>query len=885
MMNLSLALSLQQFPSFPKKTVNEKDLKDWNSIIKHQTKLKNDRAILSTYSQMESLGILPDKALMPLILKACARLNAVERGKRIHSNIRDTELIQDVRVGTALVDFYCKCGFLEDARDLFDKMHERDLVSWNAMISGYARSEEYEEAMFLFMEMKNEGLRPNSRTIVALLLACQNILDMRLGQEIHGYCFRNGLLDLDSHVGTALICFYLKYDVKISRLVFDLMVLKNTVSWNAMLTGYFDIGDYINALNLFSWMLRDGVQFDHVTTLVVVRTCSGFGCLNLGMQIHQISLKLGYSKDLFVINALLNMYGEIGYLQLSHAVFSSTTTHDVAIWNSMISTYIEYGCHEEAASLFIRMRTEGIKENEITISILLSLCAEAVAGLKEGKSLHAHASKNGMAMDGSLGNAFLNMYSELNCVESVQKVFSLMSKVNVISYNTLILTLARNKYIIEAWELFQVMRESETKPNVYTIISILPIFEDESFLHIGQSIHAFVIKHGIETNPSLDTALSDMYMNCGDDSSARHIFEACPDRDLISWNSLIGGYIRNDQAKEALLLFNRMISEVEPNSITIINILSSCTHLSNLPQGRCLHAYMLRRDSCFGSNLSLANALITMYARCGSMKNAVKIFKLLPRRNIISWNAIITGYCMHGRGKEAVFAFLQMLDDGFQPNRVTFLTLLSACSHSGMIEKGLELFRSMVEEFKITPEVAHYGCVVDLLGRGGHLDEARRFIESMPIKPDASVWRALLSACRDHCDTKKAAAIFEKLMELEPTNAGNYILISNIYAAAGLWSEVGQLRRSLREKGLRKPPGVSWIVIRSQIHSFTAADRSHPLSEEIYSTLSSLLSSIKEMGYVPDFHWLLHDEGSEDISGGLLNDGKKLVHVLGARIC
>ncbi|XP_021894236.1 pentatricopeptide repeat-containing protein At3g24000, mitochondrial-like [Carica papaya] len=862
-MNFSLALSLQQFPTFPKKTVNKKDLKkDWNSIIKRQAKLKNDRAILSTYSQMESLSVLPDKALMPLIIKACARLNAIERGKRIHLNIRDTELIQDVRVRTALIDFYCKCGFLEDARDLFDEMQERDLVSWNAMISGYAGSEEYEEAVFLFMEMKNEGLKPNARTIVALLLACENMLDKRLGQEIHGYCLRNGLLDLDPHVGTALICFYLRYDVKISRLVFDLMVLRNIVSWNAMITGYFDVGDYFNALNLFIWMLRGGVQFDQVTVLVVVQTCSGFGCLNLGVQIHQISIKLGYIKDLFVINALLNMYGDLGHLQLSHAVFSSISTHDVAIWNSMISTNTEYGCHEEAASLFIRMRTEGIKENEITISILLSLCAEAVDGLKEGKCLHAHASKKGMAMDGSLGNAFLNMYSELNCVESAQKVFSLMSKVDVISYNTLILTLAQNKCILEAWELFQVMRESDTKPNAYTIISILPIFEDETFLHIGKSVHAFVIKHGIETNPSLDTALSDMYMNCGDDSSARYIFDACLDRDLISWNSLIASYIRNDKAKEALLLFNRMISEVEPNSTTIISILSSCTHLSNLPHGRCLHAYVLRRYSSFGYNLSLGNAFITMYARCGSMKNAVKIFKLLPKRNIISWNAIITGYCMHGRGEDAVFAFSQMLDDGFRPNRVTFLSLLSACSHSGMIEKGLEIFHSMVEEFKITPEVAHYGCVVDLLSRAGHLDEARKFTESMPIKPDASIWRALLSACRDHWDTKQAAAIFEKLAELEPRNAGNYVLLSNIYAGAGLWSEVGQIRAWLRANGLRKTPGVSWIVIRSQIHSFTAADRLHPFSEEIYAILSSLLSSIKEMGYVPNFHWLLHDEGS-----------------------
>ena len=858
-MGLPVTLSLQKVPLTPKQNHS----KEWNSTIKHHTKLKDDHAILTTYTQMVSLGITPDSTTLPLVLKACARLNAVESGKSIHSSILGTSLIGDVRVGTALVDFYSKCGFIEEARAVFDEMGERDVVSWNALIYGYVGCCRYEEGVLLFREMEREGLKPNSRTVVALLLACQEILELRLGREIHGYCYRNGLLDLDPHVGTALIGFYLRFDLSTSRLVFDLMVVRRSiVSWNAMIAGYVDVGDYLEALKIFVSMHVGGIHFDSVTMLVVIQACAEFGYLRLGVQIHQLAIKLKCMDDLYIVNALLNMYSENGSLELSCKLFDTSPTLDVAMWNSMISTYINFGCYEEALSLFVSMRTKGIREDERTIVIMLSSCAELADGLPKGKGLHAHAIKSGMKMDIFLGNALLSMYTELNCVEDVQKAFAELRSSDIISWNTLILALAHNKMRSEAWKLFRMVQDSEFKPNSYTIISILATCEDETCLNIGRSLHGFAVKHGIEVNLSLNTALSDMYMKCGDEVSARILFEGCPNRDLISWNAMIANYIKGNQTHEALLLFNRMISEVEPDSVTVVNILSSCTEPANLPQGQCLHAYVTKRDSYFGFNLSIANAFIMTYARCGSMQSAEKIFETLPRRNIISWNALITGYRMHGRGCDAILAFLQMIEDGYQPNGVTFLSVISACSHSGLIEKGLELFHSMVQDFKIKPELAHYGCIVDLLGRGGRLDEAREFVESMLIEPDASVWRALLSACRVNCDTKLAENIFEKLVELEPMNPGNYVLLSNIYAAAGRWLEVRQIRTWLREKGLNKPPGISWIVVRSQVHYFTVGDVSHPQSVKIYANLRSLLCSIKENGYVPDdLCWISHDEG------------------------
>ncbi|KAK3443572.1 hypothetical protein EUGRSUZ_B03685 [Eucalyptus grandis] len=666
-MSLSSSSYLKLPPSPARPDPPSRDPKDWNALIRRHAKLRNDGAILSTYARMLSSRVSPDEAALPLVLKACSRLDDVELGKRIHSSILGTDLMEDVRVATSLVDFYRKCGLVEDARYVFDRMAERDVVMWNAMINGYVGVGDHEEAISVFVEMGRRSVRPSSRTVVALLLACGEAMELRMGQEIHCYSLRSGLFHECPHVGTALIGFYAKFNLKVLHSVFDMMEVKNMVSWNAIITGYFEAGEYLMILELFVRILEEGGKLDEVTMLIVIQACTEYGSLGLAMQIHQIALKSDLSRDVYSANALLHMYSKLQKPEFAYEIFKSVPTRDVALWNSMLSTYNDFSCPEEAQRLFLRMLTE----------------------------------------------------------------------------------------------------DSEIKPNSHTIISILASYDDAPSLNIGRSIH-----------------------------------------------------------------------------------------------GYCIHAYITRRESSIGSDASLANALITMYAKCGSLHNAEKVFNLIWRRDVISWNALITGYGIHGQGEGAIPTFLKMLEDGMKPNSATFVSILSACSHSGLIEEGLLLFSSMFCKFKVNPELIHYGCVVDLLGRGGYLGEALDFINSMPIEADASVWRALLSACQVHSNTKLVKLVFEKIVELEPMNEGNYVLLSNIYATAGLWSEVGLIRAWLKEKGLRKPPGISWIVIRDQAHVFTARDQSHPRTDLIYAILSSLSCSIKDAGYVSDIQWILLDEES-----------------------
>lgn len=869
--------------SNPSLTSNKnKDPRDWNSILRHHTHKKDDHAILATYTQMQALGIQPDKSTLPLILKACARLRAIGKGKKIHFDIQQTDLMSNVRIQTALLDFYSKCGYTERAYQLFVEISVRDLVSWNAMISGYVGNAQYEEAILMFMEMERANLKPNAVTAVALLLACGELLRLKFGKAIHCYCLKNGFLYSNAHVGTALIGFYSKFDVRLSSIVFNLMDVKSIVSWNAMIQGYCNNGDSLKTFELFEQMLVSGLTFDSVTMLAVIQACTENGLLKLGIQIHQLAIKFQLHTNLFVGNALLNMYSKNGSLESSCKLFESISNPDVAFWNSMISAYIEFGYIVEATTLFSRMQLEGIEREKKSIAIMLSICAELESGLRQGKTLHAHVLRSEIKLDVSLGNAFLNMYSDLNSVDDALKFFREMNGSDVISWNTLILALARNKLRGQALTFFMEMREKKVTPNSHTLVALLSAFEDATCLNMGRAIHGYALKHNLNIDFSLNTSLVDMYMNCGKEAMARTLFDRLPERDLISWNALMASYIKHNKPSEALLLFHRMISEVEPNSVTIITALSACTHLAHLPLGRCLHAHATRRELFLDYDLSLGNALLTMYARCGSMQNAEGIFNFMRRKDIISWNAMIDGYGMHGHGHHAMMTFTQMLGEGIRPNGVTFLSLLSACSHSGMVEKGLSIFNSMTKDFNINPELVHYACVVDLLGRRGYLNKASEFINSMPIKPDASVWRALLSGCRVYSKTEIAKIAFEKIVEIEPENVGNYVLLSNIYSAAGLWEEARKLRLQLKQKGLRKPPGNSRIVVRNQVHCFTAGCRSHPQSDKIYAKLNHLVSSFKENGYVPDFRWVLHEGDDEDTKlQRLLSHSEKLAIAFG----
>lgn len=364
-----------------------------------------------------------------------------------------------------------------------------------------------------------------------------------------------------------------------------------------------------------------------------------------------------------------------------------------------------------------------------------------------------------------------------------------------------------------------------------------------------------------------------MYTKCKSIDVGRAIFDSIlpKDRNVVTWTTMIGGYSQHGEANDALELFSQMLKEdrsVKPNAFTISCALMACARLAALRFGRQIHAYVLRNKY---DVLFVANCLIDMYSKSGDIDIARSVFDNMKQRNAVSWTSLITGYGMHGQGAEALKVFYDMRKEGLVPDGITFLVVLYACSHSGMIDEGNKYFNGMIKNFGVIPGEEHYACMVDLLGRAGRLDEAMKLIDEMPMKPGPIVWVALLSGCRKHANVELGEYASNRLLEMESENDGSYTLLSNIYANARRWKDVSRIRSLMKHTGIKKRPGCSWVQGKKGHATFFVGDRTHPQSKQIYAILTELIRRIKVIGYVPETSFALHDVDDEE-KGDLLSE-------------
>ncbi|XP_025818441.1 pentatricopeptide repeat-containing protein At5g16860 isoform X2 [Panicum hallii] len=436
------------------------------------------------------------------------------------------------------------------------------------------------------------------------------------------------------------------------------------------------------------------------------------------------------------------------------------------------------------------------------------------------------------------------------------------------------------------------------EPNSITIISLLSACASLGALSQGMETHAYSLKKclllldnhfggdGDGEDLMVHNALIDMYSKCRSFKAARSIFDYLPrkERNVVTWTVMIGGYAQYGDSNDALKLFSEMISKpyaVAPNAYTISCILMACAHLAALRVGKQIHAYVTRHHQYEASMYFVANCLIDMYSKCGDVDTARNVFDSMPKRNEVSWTSMMSGYGMHGRGTEVVDIFEKMQKSGFVPDDICFLVLLYACSHSGMVDQGLDYFDSMRKDYGVVASAEHYACVIDLLARSGRLDKAWKTVQEMPMEPTAVIWVALLSACRVHSNVELAEYALNKLVDMKAENDGSYTLISNIYATARRWKDVARIRQLMKKSGIKKRPGCSWVQSKKGAASFFVGDRSHPLSPEIYALLERLIDRIKAMGYVPETDFALHDVDEEEKNNLLAEHSEKLALAYG----
>ncbi|XP_033516440.1 putative pentatricopeptide repeat-containing protein At3g49142 [Nicotiana tomentosiformis] len=541
---------------------------------------------------------------------------------------------------------------------------------------------------------------------------------------------------------------------------------------------------------------------------------------------------------------LMRAYAACGQPNISRQLFDKIPDRNVVVYNVMIRSYANNRFYQDAIFVYKDMCKRDVSPDNFTFPCVLKACFGS-DNLKVGLQIHCTVSKRGLDSDLFIGNCLVAMYGKCGCLVEARQVLNGMPKRDVVSWNSMVVGYAQNGMFDDALEVCKEMNLLGHKPNAGTMASILPAVSNTSIENV---------------------------------SFVKDIFLNIDKKDSVPWNVMIAVYVKNSMPNEAVELYLQMETcGIEPDAITFASILPACGDLSAASLGRRIHESVERKG--LRPNLSLENSLVDMYARCGYLTEARKMFEGMKFRDVVSWTSLISAYGKGGQGRDGVALFSKMLESGLQPDSIAFVSVLSACSHAGLLQEGEYYYRLMTDKYKIVPRLEHYACMVDLKGRAGCISEAYNYVKQMPMEANERIWGALLGACRLYNDMDIGLVAADNLFELSPKQSGYYVLLSNIYAKAGRWEDVTTVRSIMKGRGIKKMPGISNVEINNMVHTFLAGDTSHPQSKKIYEELDIVIGKMKEEGYVPETNAALHDVEEEDKENHLVVHSEKLAIV------
>lgn len=597
-------------------------------------------------------------------------------------------------------------------------------------------------------------------------------------------------------------------------------IINPLTRYNSLVTSYIKNNKPSSALNIYAFMRKNGSEVDNFTIPTILKACAQVLMTHLGKEIHGFAIKNGLDGDAYVSNALIQMYSECGSLVSARYLFDEMPNRDVVSWSTMIRGYHRGGLPEEALEVMREMRFMDIRPSEVAMISMVSLFAD-VADVDFGKAIHACVVRN--CKDEKLGvaiaTALIDMYSKCGNLAYAKQLFNRLNQNSVVSWTVMISGCIRCNEIKEGVRLFAEMIEENVFPSEITILSLIIECGFVGGLQLGKWLHAYILRNGFEFSLAMANALVDMYGKCREIRSARTLFDGMKSKDVMIWNAVISAYAQAHCIDKAFELFIHMkVSKVRPNEVTMVGLLSLCTEAGALEMGKWLHTYIEKQG--LEVDVILKTALVDMYAKCGDVNGAYRLFSEAIYRDICMWNAMMAGYGMHGCGEEALIFFVDMERSGVKPNGITFIGLLNACSHAGLVTEGKSVFDKMVHGLGLVPKIEHYGCMVDLLGRAGLLDEAHEMIKSMPLRPNMIVWGALLAASKLHKNPSMGEIAATQILEIEPQNYGYNVLMSNIYAVANRWNDVAGVRRVMKEIRVKKEPGFSSVEVNGLVHKF-----------------------------------------------------------------
>ncbi|VFQ94818.1 unnamed protein product [Cuscuta campestris] len=612
----------------------------------------------------------------------------------------------------------------------------------------------------------------------------------------------------------------------------------------------------------FTRFSSSATSLDLRNCIASLQACAKQRNLKPGRQLHAFMLVSGLvNSSPICITSLVNMYSKCNPNSMSDAlsVFSTSPpqSRTVFVYNALISGFVAHDSPKEVLQIYSEMRIFGLVPDKFTFPCVIK-AASSCKQILCMKNYHGLVFKLGLEFDSFIGSALMHSYLTFGLTEDAEEVFDeLPVRDDVVLWNAMINGYSQSGKFDRAVEVFTRMTDDEVSPNRFTITGVLSALSNTESLHRGREMHGFVIRKGHDEGIAVQNALIDMYGKCKRTSDALQVFEMMDEKDIFSWNSILCVYEQCGDNEGTLKLFKRMLcTQMQPDLVTVTTVLPACAHLAALRHGKEIHAYMilsmLKNNNCDNDSY-IDNAIMDMYAKCGSLDDAQMLFDTIINKDVASWNIMIKGYGMHGHGKKALHMFSRMCEKGVKPDEVTFVGVLSACSHSGLIDQGRDFLLNMLPIHGIVPRIEHYTCVIDMLGRAGQLKAAYDLLLAMPVNPNPVVWRAFLAACRLHGNADLAVVAAGKVLELNPEHCGNYVMLSNVYGAGDRYEEVTEVREVMRAQDVRKVPGCSWIELNNGVHSFFTSDKTHPEGDLIYAGLNSLTAKLREHnGYSVD---------------------------------
>ncbi|PIN16183.1 hypothetical protein CDL12_11169 [Handroanthus impetiginosus] len=724
---------------------------------------------------------------------------------------------------------------------LLDEIPKPPHVSLHRFMLSLLHQNRQGEALNVFKKHLQRG--PLGIDEVAIALASKACIGHpKLGSQIHGFAIVSDFMAYVSVCNSLMNMYCKSQDLRSALCIFENLKNSDTVSYNTVLSGF---EDSENALLLAHLMYSAGIAFDAVTFTSVLAHCADCEEFGFGFQLHGVVLKFGLKTEIFIGNALVTMYAKCGRILDADKVFDEMPHKDLVSWNAILSGYAQEGNYGLEAILgFIKMVKGGMNLDHVSFTSVISACGHERI-LDFGMQVHALSMKRGYSNHVSVCNVLMSMYSKCEIVEDAKLVFENILDGNVVSWTTM-LSICED----DAMSLFKKMIRHDVYPNDVTFVGLIHAITKHGMMQEGLMVHGFCIKSNFLSEINVANSFITMYGKFKLVEDCIKVFQELDYREVISWNALISAYSLNEMYQEALQVFLLASKELPPNPYTfgsVLHAIASSESIS-LRQGQRCHGYI--RKLGLDTDPIVSGALLDMYAKRGSIDESKKIFYETAKKSQVSWTAIISAHARHGDYESVMKYFNKMVMEGIKPDSITFLSVLTSCGHNGMVDKGLEIFNSMINDHSVEPSAEHYSCIVDMLGRAGRLNEAEGFLSQIPGGPGVSVLQSLLGSCRTYGNVDLAIRVSDALIAMEPNESGSYVLMSNLFAEKGKWEKAAKMRRMMRERKVMKEVGFSWADVGNvdecmYLHGFSSGDKSHPLSKEIFMMAELLGAEMK----------------------------------------